>query len=220
VAPNHLPYRRRNCHPRRRLRHWHQCRQHTRTLARCRIFRRPQAVTSHVEPPADNLLAGTKVYFKQPSTGKVYEFDAAEVEKARKAGLEPATTEDIAQALSRPHETEACAMANGVYSIRYTERDGTCGYVKEVLADWHGVGGSWRVPAGCKGTVAPTADHRQVSWDYHCPSWKGGPNDDSHVVLVRWSKDASSGVGVEQRIFHYKDGTWCSSTYNVTYTRM
>jgi hypothetical protein len=110
-----------------------------------------------------------------------------------------------------------CAPGSGSYRVTYVERSGNCGPIPEQvvvtptlqLAD-----------VECVGGPKSSADLCTVTMDQTCTDAVNNVSTRQEGT-VHWNKAASSGSGVTQITIRHVDGTFvCSSTYDVTYTRL
>lgn len=111
-----------------------------------------------------------------------------------------------------------CQQRHGTFSTRFVERDGTCGALSEQIAtvDAQPVD----VPAPCTGSIRYSADNCQVTYSTICPR-SGKPGHLTSDGKATWNVAGTAGSSVEQWSISREDGSIeCSSTYNVTVTRM
>lgn len=109
----------------------------------------------------------------------------------------------------------ACAAAVGQYLLKQEWRTGDCAMrrLEKVVT----LTGDWTPPAGCTGTQAASADLCAITIDLMCP----GIFILHMTGVLRATPDASALTGVEQ--FSDTDASgyiFCSSTYDISYTRL
>lgn len=110
-----------------------------------------------------------------------------------------------------------CTARAGTYSATFSRRDGTCGYIPEVIFV---IGGESTTPSRCTGRAQSSTDGCDVQYDITCPLNGGGTFTERGTSS--WSTDATSGHGTEQVIINVPDvpGASCTGTYDVTYRRL
>jgi hypothetical protein len=104
----------------------------------------------------------------------------------------------------------------GSYSVRYVERSGNCGALPEQIV----VIEPNTPAANCHGTWSITADSCAIDADLTCLDAATGDSveERGHLAI---NLDASMISGALQIILTDPNGiVLCSSTYNVTYTRL
>lgn len=111
-----------------------------------------------------------------------------------------------------------CAERHGAYQATYTERDGTCGALREQIAviDKEPTAAD----LGCQGTETYSNDNCTVFMNLRgCPSQNGFTFD--MIGEGKWSLDGANGTAVVQMIIHDPSGkVICSSTYDMKSSRL
>lgn len=111
----------------------------------------------------------------------------------------------------------SCAERSGLYSLKFSERSGTCGAMPEQVVS-QGAAADGGMSACTGGTTFPDTCTAEV--DSTCPGATG------YSVTMRgrveWSADGRSGTGVFQLLIARTADGWteCSSTYDAVYSRL
>jgi hypothetical protein len=113
-----------------------------------------------------------------------------------------------------PNPSSQCAERTGAYTIRFTERSGTCGPLDDQIAT-----PTNEADPSCQDNAVPSADTCVETSNTTCAT---GQNTSTKIVgQVRWDASGNSATGTYQvTITDLTDGSvLCQSTYDVRATR-
>jgi hypothetical protein len=114
---------------------------------------------------------------------------------------------------------QACAFPNGAYSIRYSQRSGSCGNLDETVLAFH-PNDKWGVPTGCTGDVRLSPDACEVTLDYTCQSAANVPPG-KIVQVAHWNYDGTEAHGTRQITIGVGQPTpLCTGVYDITIKRL
>ncbi len=114
---------------------------------------------------------------------------------------------------SSPHGN--CVERVGSYRVNYVARSGTCGAIPEQVVVF---GGSTQMMQAslCRGEQRISGDQCDVTSDITCDI-AGQPGTVRIAGTIHWSDSGASGGGILQTTVSQPP---CSSTYDVTYTKL
>jgi hypothetical protein len=112
-----------------------------------------------------------------------------------------------------------CSQRTGTYRIKYVEESGTCGALPDQTVT--STTQPTAPPAGCTGQISTSADNCEVTLvDVACPGATGYTVHQNGKA--EWSQDGKSATAsITFNIITDATGaSYCTSTYDVTYTKL